>query len=280
MTLWGQQQNIILTGNQGTGSYIFATELVRLWKSSKTNNREEMVTNAEISPEHRLTQLENNRVSLAIIDAKTAHEYLNKYPGLRVLSVLWQNWLYVIGTVPGPYLTLESTQTLLVHENSLYFAEVWKKLAPQTKLNWFNADSIPDFSDGFSEEVLTFTAPTPLQEVNVWLEQFPGIYLLSLDQLLVQALRSKNAWLTPQKLQANTFLYQREPLEGVAWYPVLVVRRDFPKELVTRLLQLIFAQSESLNPHALFQNLRRTHNIVFQKIYTYHTVAKKMFRFK
>ncbi|SVA03155.1 uncharacterized protein METZ01_LOCUS56009 [marine metagenome] len=280
MTLWGQQQNIILTGNQGTGSYIFATELVRLWKSSRTNNKVEMVTHPEIYPEHRLTQLENNRVSLAIIDAKTAHEYLNKHPGLRVLSVLWQNWLYVLGTVPGPYLTLESTQTLLVHDNSLYFAEVWKKLAPQTKLNWFNADSIPDFSDGFSEEVLTFTAPTPLQEVNDWLEQFPGIHLLSLDQLLVQALRSKNAWLTPQKLHANTFLYQTEPLEGVAWYPVLVVRRDFPKELVTTLLQMIFAQSESLNPHALFQNLRRTHNIAFQKIYNYHPVAKKMFRFK
>ena len=280
MTLCGQQQKIILTGNQGTGSYIFATELVRLWKSSSKKNKVELVLHPEIYPEQRLNQLENNRVSLAIIDAKSAHENLNKYPGLHVLSVLWQNWLYVLGTVPGPYLTLESTQTLLVHENSYYFAEIWKKLAPLTKLNWFNADSIPDFSNGFSEEVLAFTAPTPLQEVNDWLEQFPGLHFLSLDQLLVQALHSKNAWLTPQKLQANTFLYQTEPLEGVVWYPVLVVRRDFPKKIISTLLKMIFSQSESLNPHALFQDLRRTHNIAFQKIYNYHPVAKKIFRFK
>ena len=280
MTTWCQQQNIILTGNQGTGSQIFATELVRLWESSEINSKVEMVTHPVIYPKRRLKQLESNRVSIAIIDAKTAHEDLNKYPGLRVLSVLWQNWLYVLGTVPGQYLTLESTQTLLVHDNSLYFAQVWKKLAPQTKLNWFNAGSIPDLSEGFSEEVLMFTAPTPLQEVNDWIEQFPGIHLLSLDQLLVQALSSKNVWLTSQKLPANIFLYQTEPLEGVVWYPVLVVRRDFPNEIAKTVLQLIFSQSESLNPHALFQNLNRSQNITFQEIYNYHPVAKKMFKFK
>ncbi|HBJ47016.1 MAG TPA: hypothetical protein DDY69_06755, partial [Deltaproteobacteria bacterium] len=80
--------------------------------------------------------------------------------------VLWQNWLYVMGTVPGPLLSLESTQTLLVHDNSFYFAQVWKNLAPQTKINWFNTESIPNFSEGFSEEVLAFTGPAPLKEVN------------------------------------------------------------------------------------------------------------------
>jgi transcriptional regulator of acetoin/glycerol metabolism len=43
VTLWGRQQNIILTGSQNTGSYIFANELARLWSSSKTSRKIEFV---------------------------------------------------------------------------------------------------------------------------------------------------------------------------------------------------------------------------------------------
>ena len=81
VTVWGQQQNIILTGSQNTGSYIFANELARLWSSSKTSRKIEFVIHPEISPESRLTQLENNRVTLAIIDAAIAHKELKKHPG-------------------------------------------------------------------------------------------------------------------------------------------------------------------------------------------------------
>ena len=279
-TLWSKPQHIILTGAQDTGSYIFATELSRLWAYSQKNSTTEIATRTEISAKNRLTQLANNRVSLAIIDAKTAHEQLKKHSGLRVLSVLWKNWLYVLGTVPGPFLSLESTQTLLVHDNSLYFAQVWKKLAPQSKINWFNSSSIPDFTDGFSEEVLAVTGPVPLQEINNWLEQFAGIRLLALDQQLIRSLRLNYTWLIPHKLPANSFSYQAEALTGVAWNPVLVVRGDFPEESATTLLKLIFAQKDALNPHLLFQILLRSDNIAFRKVYPYHSAAKKMFRFK
>ena len=188
-SLWAIPQHVILTASQGTGSYIFANELSRLLSSYRKTNNSELVIRADVSAENRLTQLSNNRVSLAIIDAKTAHEQLKKHPGLHVLSVLWKNWLYVLGTVPGPFLSLESTQTLLVHDNSLYFAQVWKKLAPQSEITWFNGSSIPDFTDGFSEEVLAVTGPVPLREINNWLEQFAGIRLLALDQQLIRSLR-------------------------------------------------------------------------------------------
>ena len=74
--------------------------------------------------------------------------------------------------------------------------------------------------------------------------------------------------------------YQTEELEGVAWYPVLVVRRDFSQEHAKTLLNLIFAQSKGLNPNVLFQSLLRTNNTAFKKIYDYHAAAKKMLRFK
>ena len=278
--LWGRQQNIILTGSQKSGSYIFANELARLWTSSETSRKVEFVIRPEILPKGRLIQLENNRVTLAIIDAATAHKALKKHPGLRVLTVLWQNWLYVMGTVPGPILSLGSTQTLLVHDNTFYLAQVWNNLSPHTKINWFNIESIPDFSEGFSEEVLAFTGPVHLKEVNDWLEQFPGIHLLSLDQQLIQALQTKFSWLITQKLPPNTYLYQTEDLEGVAWYPVLVVRNDFSQERAKKLLNLIFAQSKALNPNVLFQNILRANNIAYKNVYDYHTAAKKIFRFK
>lgn len=280
VTLWAKPQHIILTASQGTGSYIFANELSRLLSSSRKTNKSELVIRADVSAGNRLTQLSNNRVSLAIIDAKTAHEQLKKHPGLHVLSVLWKNWLYVLGTVPGPFLSLESTQTLLVHDNSLYFAQVWKKLAPQSEITWFNGSSIPDFTDGFSEEVLAVTGPVPLREINNWLEQFAGIRLLALDQQLIRSLRLNFPWLMPHKLPVNSFSYQAEALTGIVWNPVLVVRGDFPVKLATTLLSLMFSQKETLNPQFLFKNIVRTDNIAYRKVYPYHSAAKKMFRFK
>ncbi|MEC8981787.1 MAG: hypothetical protein VYA81_09505 [SAR324 cluster bacterium] len=279
-SLWAKPQHVILTASQGTGSYIFANELSRLLSSYRKTNKSELVIRADVSAENRLTQLSNNRVSLAIIDAKTAHEQLKKHPGLHVLSVLWKNWLYVLGTVPGPFLSLESTQTLLVHDNSLYFAQVWKKLAPQSEITWFNGSSIPDFTDGFSEEVLAVTGPVPLREINNWLEQFAGIRLLALDQQLIRSLRLNFPWLMPHKLLANSFSYQAEALTGIVWNPVLVVRGDFPEKLATTLLSLMFSQKETLNPQFLFNNIVRTDNIAYRKVYPYHAAAKKMFRFK
>ena len=280
VTLWAKPQHIILTASQGTGSYIFANELSRLLSSSRKTNKSELVIRADVSAGNRLTQLSNNRVSLAIIDAKTAHEQLKKHPGLHVLSVLWKNWLYVLGTVPGPFLSLESTQTLLVHDNSLYFAQVWKKLAPQSEITWFNGSSIPDFTDGFSEEVLAVTGPVPLREINNWLEQFAGIRLLALDQQLIRSLRLNFPWLMPHKLPANSFSYQAEALTGIVWNPVLVVRGDFSEKLAATLLSLMFSQKETLNPQFLFKNIVRTDNIAYRKVYPYHSAAKKMFRFK
>jgi TRAP-type uncharacterized transport system substrate-binding protein len=279
-SLWAKPQHIILTASQGTGSYIFANELSRLLSSSRKTNKSELVIRADVSAGNRLTQLSNNRVSLAIIDAKTAHEQLKKHPGLHVLSVLWKNWLYVLGTVPGPFLSLESTQTLLVHDNSLYFAQVWKKLAPQSEITWFNGSSIPDFTDGFSEEVLAVTGPVPLLEINNWLEQFAGIRLLALDQQLIRSLRLNFPWLMPHKLPVNSFSYQAEALTGIVWNPVLVVRGDFPEKLATTLLSLMFSQKETLNPQFLFKNIVRTDNIAYREVYPYHAAAKKMFRFK
>ena len=278
--LWAKTQHIILTASQDTGSYIFANELTRLLSSSRKTNELELVIRADVSAENRLTQLSNNRVSLAIIDAKTTHEQLKKHSGLQVLSVLWKNWLYILGTVPGPFLSLESTQSLLVHDNSLYFAQVWRKMAPQSKITWFNGSSIPDFTDGFSEEVLAVTAPVPLREISNWLEQFAGIRLLALDQQLIRSLRLNFPWLMPHKLPVNSLSYQAEALTGIVWNPVLVVRGDFPDKLATTLLNLMFSQKETLNPQFLFKNIDGTDNIAFQKVYPYHAAAKKMFRFK
>jgi len=279
-TLSGKPQDIILTGTHEAGSYIFVKELARIWSASVKDRNLEFIPSPENSPVIRLRQLENNRVTGAIIDAKTAYLELNKFSGLRILSVLWSNWLIVLGSIPEPYLSFSGTKTMLVHENSMYFAQAWNSLVPDTKLSWFNANNLPDFSEGFTEGILVFTAPIPLKEINYWLEQFPGIKLLSLERGLVRTLRSTFNWLTPRKIPANIFLYQTKPLQSMVWHPVLVVRKDFPISKATNLLQLIYSQKNSLTPHPLFENLRLRDNLQYQKIYAFHPATKSMLKLK
>tara|TARA_B100000579_G_C22817524_1_gene848730 strand:+ start:971 stop:1867 length:897 start_codon:yes stop_codon:yes gene_type:complete len=279
-TYSAKYQNIILTGTLETGSYNFVKELARIWKTSIKDRKVEFVPSPEISTLSRLRQLENNRVTAAIIDAKTANLELKKFPGLRVLSVLWSNWLIVLGTVPSPLLSISETKTLLVHENSLYFARVWKNLVPDTNFSWFNATNLPAFSEGFAEEILVLTSPVPLKQINTWLDKFPGIKMLSLETRLVKNLNSKFNWLLPKKIPANIFIYQTKPLQSLVWHPVLVVRKDFPISKANKLLRLIYSQSNSMIPHPLFDNLRLTDNLPYQKIYVFHPAAKSIFKLK
>jgi len=279
-SLFSKTQEIILTGPQLSGSYIFANELSRLWELSKNNNDSLIVNRVVISPERRLKQISNHGIHLAIVDAKTAHEKIKKFPELRVLSVLWKNWLYILGTVPGSFLSLKSTKTFLIHDNSVFFAKIWKKLSPRTVFKWFNGKSIPDFKKGFPEDVLVVTGPNKLREISYWLEEFAGLHLLSLDHLIIKSLTSNYKWLIPQKIPANTFPYQSETLSGIAWNPVLIAHKDFSKKLGFTLLKMIFSQKNSLSPHVLFKNLIFEDNKVFRKIYPYHPSAINMFKLK
>ena len=280
LTITGNTQNIILTGAQETGSYEFVKELARIWTTSAKDLQEEFVPSPESSIETRLRKLENNRVTSAIIDAETAYLELENFPGLQVLSILWTNWLIILGKDLRPYLNLSETKTMLVHENSLYFARVWNSLVPETNYNWFNANKLPDLSEGFSEENLVLTAPIPLKEINYLFEKFPGIKPLSIDERLVRTLRSKFKWLIPKKIPANSFLYHSKPLQSVIWHPVMVVRKDFPLSKATKLLKLIYDQRNSLVPHPLFNNLRLTDNLPYQKIYSFHPALKSMLNLK
>ena len=276
----GKPQNIILTGTQDTGSYQFVKELARIWETSAKDRKVDLVPSPETSSITRLRKLENNSVTAAIIDAETAYLELENFPGLRVLSILWSNWLIILGKVPGPYLSISGKKSMLVHENSLYFASTWKSLVPDTNFNWFNTYNLPVFSEVFDEEILVFTAPVPLKEINYLLDKFPGIKLLSLDGRLVKTLRSTFNWIAPKKIPANIFLYQTKPVQSVVWHPVLVVRKDLPISKAIKLLQLIYAQKNSLIPHPLFHNLRLTDNLPYQKIYAFHHAAKSMFKLK
>jgi len=280
ITFSGKPQNVILTGTRETGSYIFVKELARIWSSSVKDRMVEFVPSPETSPVIRLRQLENNRVTAVIIDAETAYLELNKFRGLQILTVLWSNWLIVLGSVPGPYLSLSGTKNMLVHENSLYFARAWSSLVPDTNFSWFNVNNLPEFLEGFTEEILVITSPVPLKEINYWLEHFPGIKMLSLEGRLVRTLHSTFNWLTPRKIPANIFLYQNKPLQSVVWHPVLVVRKDFPISKATKLLQLIYSQRNSLKPHSLFENLSIKDNHLYQNIFDFHPTSKSMFKLK
>jgi len=276
----GNTQNIILTGPERTGSYIFATELSRLWESSKKNKKTSLVNKIEISQKNRLEQIAINENSLAIVDAKTAHENIKQFPSLRILTVLWENWLYAIGTAQKSFLTFGNTNTFLIHENSFYFSQFWRTISPKTKFKWLNKNSIPNFENGFYEEVFLFTGPKYIQEIFSWLEQFAGIHLLSLDKQIVKSLNLKYKWLIPKKMPANTYPYQSESLLGLTWHPVLLTNRGFSDELASNLLKIIFSQKEKINPHPLFKDLIIQDNILFRKIFPYHSFSKNLFKFK
>ncbi len=278
--IFGNTPRIFLTGPQQTGSFIFAKELSRLIESSKIYNKYKFVNKIEMSQINRLEQMANHGKSIAIVDAKTAQENIKKFPSLRILTVLWENWLYAIGSAQKPFLAFENTKNFMIHENSVYFSQLWRNKSPKTKFKWFNKNSIPKFENDLSEEVLILTGPKYLEEIFSWLNQFAGIHLLALDKRTIKSLSLNYKWIVPKKLPANTFPYQSESLLGLTWHPVLVTNAGFSDELARTLLKIIFSQKEKINPHPLFKDLLISNNIIFLKILPYHPSSKIFFGFK
>tara|TARA_Y100001970_G_scaffold172481_1_gene210797 strand:- start:306 stop:1205 length:900 start_codon:yes stop_codon:yes gene_type:complete len=278
--IFSKSLRILLTGPHQSGSNIFCNELTKKWEYIENNLKIKLVKKIEISQIKRLEHINNNKNSLAIIDAETAHEKLKKYPNIRVLSLLWENWLFAIGNVQEPVLSYENTKTFLIHENSYYFANLWKTWSPKTKFKWFNKKKLPNLNNGLSEEVLVFNGPKEIIEIFYWLENLPGIQLLLFDKKVLKSLRFNYKWLIPKKIKANTFPYQTEDILGLKWHPVLVGHSYLSENFVLALLKIIYGHKEKIAPHYLFKNLKISDNKIFRDTLSFHVSSKKMFLFK
>ena len=278
--IFANNQKIILTGSQKTGSYIFSKELSRLWESSKRNSTTKIVNKIEPSQKNRLEQISYNGVSLAIVDSKTAFEQLKKLPNLRVLSVLWRNWLYAIGSPQKTVLTFENTKNFLIHENSFYFSQFWRSISPKSRFKWFNKNSIPNFENGLSDEVVIFTGPKYMHAIFFWLEQFAGIHLVATDKKIIKSINLNYKWIIPKKIPANTYPYQSKSLLSITSHSVLVTNTSLADEFARDLLKIIFSQKGKINSHPLFKNLLIADNIIFRKVFPFHSSSKRVFRFK
>ena len=107
--IFSKSLRVLLTGSHQTGSNIFGSELTRQWEYIENDIKIKLVKKIEISTKNRLEHINNNKNSLAIIDAKTAFENLKNYPNIRVLSVLWENWLFALGDAQEPKLSFKNT---------------------------------------------------------------------------------------------------------------------------------------------------------------------------
>ena len=196
------------------------------------------------------------------------------------MSVLWENWLFALGDAQEPKLSFKNNKTFLIHENSFYFANLWKTKLPKTKFKWFNNKNLPNINNGISEEVLIFSGPKNIMEIYYWLENFPGIQLLFFDKELTKSLRLNYKWLVSKKIKANTYPYQTETILGLKWNPVLVGHLYLSEKFVLSLLKIIFSQKEKIVPHPLFKNLHIGDNKIFRDTFSFHVSSKKMFLFK
>ena len=64
ITLLGKPQNIILTGAQETGSYMFVKELARIWEASVKDRKVDIVPSPETSPVIRLRPVSYTHLTL------------------------------------------------------------------------------------------------------------------------------------------------------------------------------------------------------------------------
>ena len=275
-----QAQTVLLCGNEGTGSHEFGKELVRLWLHYGHLEKQQLLVHPVSDALERLKRLEARQGELAVIDARTAY-YMGKNLQLRVVAVLWPNWLHVVvnqHALSQPSLKL--ARTVLVHPNAIQAAQVWQSRVPEGELVWLEQRHKSISIEGLAEDAMLLAAPTPVEELQSLLELFETHILASLDEEISKEIRQQAPWWLKWKLKKNTYPSQNKPLTSIASFSMLVSRVDFPDNKVKRLLELIYIQKNRMNPHILFRNLNAKHNRLFRKTFNFHPRSRIFLGFK
>ena len=119
-------QTVLLTDHPGKGSYEFGQEMIRLWWGSGEDEKHTLTVRPITESSERLVMLRNRQAELAVIDARSAHLDLGKDLRLRVVSVLWPNFLHaVVNRLTLAQPSVLSARSLLVHPNAMQAAQIW-----------------------------------------------------------------------------------------------------------------------------------------------------------
>ena len=273
-------QTVLLTDHLGSGSYEFGQEMKRLGLASRGNQIDALTIRPIKESSERLDMLKNRQAGLAILDAKSSYLNLGKDLRLRVVTVLWPNFLHVIVnrmTLTQP--SILNARTLLVHPNAIQAARVWTSMIPDGQLIWWDQQHHGLQNQGMLHDGMFMSAPTPLKEIHEILRKFSTLSLASLEPSFVLKMRQNFPWWKKWKLGKGFYPGQSQTLEGLVSFSVLVARVDFPPDQTEQWLKMLYQQKEKLNPHILFRNLDAKHNSLFKNTFYFHSKSHSFFGF-
>jgi hypothetical protein len=275
---------LVLGGTESTGSREFAQELVRLWKlpGAVKDKESQLDWSFAAAPKSRLEQLSEQRGDLAIVDAESAQRWLGEFPKVQVLTVLWTNWLQVISANPELLvLPADPRLTLRMHPNTFPLAVVWgaQTHSGVQSIRWESLSPQTDETTWVQEGAWMVLAPAPAQEIHQLLQENPLHRLLALSPQLRQGLLEAAPWMQMGMLPATTYPGQFQDIVLPMQRPVLVARHDLQANMVSEVLDLLFRQPQNWQPHPLFRELKKTHNLAFQHRYTFHPAARQVLGF-
>ncbi len=281
----GTPNTSILVGESYTGSYQFAKELSRLWDMPIFKMNNSLIPITEKFAQNRIERLRLRQGTLAILDSQSAYQRLSESPEVVVVSILWPNILYIIGSqTKTKLLDIHNTTPIHIHHNSDYFVATWSKLLPLENYNssqfkWFTANDSQTILSKLGTDILIATAPYPIQAFDQFFKTNPGYHFIPLSEKLLSSNRQHYPWIIDRPLPANIYpSMDSAPLRLLTSFPVLIVRADASKAFIEKLLKILFSQRDSIEPHGLFRFLDPQNNQLFEKNYNFHRTSKKFFK--
>ena len=200
-TLPGFSQTVLLTDHPGTGSYEFGKEMARLLGEALSENEFPLTVRPWNESSERLGMLRNRQADMAIIDAQSAHSDLGKDLRLRVISVLWPNFLHaVVNRLTLAQPSILSARSMLIHPNAMHAAQIWTSMVPEAEPVWWD-QQVHDLQNlGLVQDGLLITAPVPVMELRKMLGRFETLKHASLDPSFILRLRQNSPWWKKWKL--------------------------------------------------------------------------------
>ncbi|MBF0279648.1 MAG: hypothetical protein HQM13_17750 [SAR324 cluster bacterium] len=220
---------------------------------------------------------------MAILDAKSAHQLLPKYPEIAVISILWPNVLFVIShQLDIEKIQISTPKTIHIHENSDYFVTTWSKLLSSQnykpdQFHWFHSEESQEILLNLKEGFFLMTAPYLLKELRQLLNTDTSYRLIPIDEMLLSGNQQHYPWLVTSFLPDNLYPSTPQPLPMLTSYPVLVARADTDSYFIEKVLTVLFSQRDLIQPHVLFRFLDPQKNQLF-KNYPFHRVSKQSFK--
>jgi len=277
----------LLHGETYTGTSEFVDGLANAWRWDRSISTHRLASEVVEDIQFRLDQVTRGRADFAILPIHAFRKHMEDFPGLRVLGVLWPNYLHALVREdnPAPVFTVPLSKPVVVASNAEYVLNGLREWgrgkgrrlgAIRQETSGKNPISLAVEGD----EIVVFSAPAPILELRQAMAENSDLRVMRVSSRISEILELYYPWVQRESLPEGVYAGVGKTVIP-AWHMILVVNERVSDVGIQKMLGVLYDTNPILRQaNPLFGAIDGKLNTVFAKLFPFHDETARRFGFE